>query len=299
MFTHKKQSCWLVDGSPETCNPANVMAIVPQFAGANLFYSCLSPVGIYCMITLLAGIKQIVIVESTRLTQAVQDHLSMMLPEVLHIAQATDMFLKFSYRDDSNIVIIQLWQHTPSKSPAKEAKQVGNEGMSTCRFQVGVHLQLEGRGSRKWPTRGESSHWMGWKIKGTMCTLITFTQALPFAKPAYLGLILLAHCKSSLYRETHAEGIAPNLKKVDAVKGFPPSTCTKVSGWWATIGGLERLLHLCKLWQGRMLYSSGYTELKLKELLSSPPLWEYPDLDRPFVLQSDDSKVRLGAVLEQ
>ena len=74
---------------------------------------------------------------------------------------------------------------------------------------------------------------MGWKIKGTMCTLITFTQALPSAKPAYLGLNLSAHCKSSLYRETHAEGIAPNLKKVDAVKGSllqPVQRCQKAYG---------------------------------------------------------------------
>ena len=43
-FTHQKQLCWIIDGSPDTYNPANLTALVPQFAGANLFYSCLSPV---------------------------------------------------------------------------------------------------------------------------------------------------------------------------------------------------------------------------------------------------------------
>ena len=43
-FTHQKQLCWIIDGSPETYNPANLTALVPQFAGANLFYSYLSPV---------------------------------------------------------------------------------------------------------------------------------------------------------------------------------------------------------------------------------------------------------------
>ena len=43
-FTYQKQSCWVVDGSPEAYNPANLTTIVPQFGGANLFYSHLSPV---------------------------------------------------------------------------------------------------------------------------------------------------------------------------------------------------------------------------------------------------------------
>ena len=43
-FTHQKQLCWVIDGSPDTYNPANLTALVPQFAGGNLFYSCLSPV---------------------------------------------------------------------------------------------------------------------------------------------------------------------------------------------------------------------------------------------------------------
>lgn len=46
-FTYQKQSCWVVDGSLETYNPANLTTVVPQFGGANLFYSHLSPVSIW------------------------------------------------------------------------------------------------------------------------------------------------------------------------------------------------------------------------------------------------------------
>ena len=38
---------------------------------------------------------------------------------------------------------------------------------------------------------------------------------------------------------------------------------------------------------------------KLKTALVTPPLLEYPDFEQPFVVETDASKVALGAVLAQ
>jgi len=43
-FTKQKQSCWVVDGSPDTYYFANVTMIVSQFGGAKPFYSRPTPV---------------------------------------------------------------------------------------------------------------------------------------------------------------------------------------------------------------------------------------------------------------
>ena len=125
-----------------------------------------------------------------------------------------------------------------------------------------------------------------------------------------------------------AKGIAPNPEKVDKVCGWPvPKTSREVHSFVGLASYYRRFIpnfakwakplhalivppsHQAKVRKGEMKKSEltefiWTTECQegfdaLKQVLTSAPVLAYPDYSKPFILETDPSLKRLGAVLSQ
>ena len=108
------------------------------------------------------------------------------------------------------------------------------------------------------------------------------------------------------------EGIKPNPKTVEAVKNFPtPRTQKQVKSFIGLtsyyrkfIPGFSSIAEpLHKLTRKRNEFiwddSCEMAFNALKHELSNPPILQYPDMEKPFILTTDASCYGLGAVLSQ
>ena len=121
-------------------------------------------------------------------------------------------------------------------------------------------------------------------------------------------------CKDILYlgHIITEEGVKPDSKKVIAVKQFPQPKCRKnvkqflglagyyrrfVLGFASIAKPLNLLLkkNVPFIWTREAQISFD----KLKDILSSEALLQYPDFSKPFVVTTDASNFALGAILSQ
>ena len=108
------------------------------------------------------------------------------------------------------------------------------------------------------------------------------------------------------------QGLLPDFGKVKAVKEFPTPTNTRQPKRFLVLSGYYRrfipnfskfakpLTELLRkntpfVWNRR----TDEAFITLKDLLTSEPLLQYPDLTKPFVLTTDASYEALGAILSQ
>jgi hypothetical protein len=109
-----------------------------------------------------------------------------------------------------------------------------------------------------------------------------------------------------------SSGVKPDERKVEAVKNFPvPTTTQKLKSFLGLAGYYRRFIPdfskiakpLTELLKKNTPYvwnektESAFNTLK--ELLTTEPLLQYPDFNRPFVLTTDASNEAIGAVLSQ
>jgi hypothetical protein len=107
------------------------------------------------------------------------------------------------------------------------------------------------------------------------------------------------------------EGVKPGEKRIKAVKDYPePRTTRELKGFFGLAGYYRRFIpNFSKIYKPltELLKNTPYiwnerTEAaftKLKTLLTTEPLLQYPDFTRPFVLSTDASNEAIGAVLSQ
>lgn len=108
------------------------------------------------------------------------------------------------------------------------------------------------------------------------------------------------------------KGLQPNDDKIKAVLNFPlPTTTTQIKSFLGLIGYYRRFikdfakvtqpLTECLKKRNRINIDKKYIDAfeKCKELLTTAPLLQYPDFEKPFILTTDASAVALGAVLSQ
>lgn len=108
------------------------------------------------------------------------------------------------------------------------------------------------------------------------------------------------------------DGLKPNDDKIKAVLNFPlPRTTTQIKSFLGLVGYYRRFikdfskithpLTSCLKKRNKIVIDQKYIDSfeKCKELLTTAPLLQYPDFDRPFLLTTDASAVALGAVLSQ
>ena len=108
------------------------------------------------------------------------------------------------------------------------------------------------------------------------------------------------------------EGIAADQKKVLAVRDFPVPTDLKQLRSFLVLASYYRRLiqNFAKVANplfaltrkdARFLWSTTCQEAfeELKQRLTSAPLLAFPDFDKSFVLETDASRIGLGAVLAQ
>lgn len=108
------------------------------------------------------------------------------------------------------------------------------------------------------------------------------------------------------------DGLKPNNDKIQAVLNYPlPETTTQIKSFLGLIGYYRRFikdfakvtqpLTACLKKRNKLIIDKKYVDAfeKCKELLTSAPLLQYPDYDKPFILTTDASTVALGAVLSQ
>lgn len=109
-----------------------------------------------------------------------------------------------------------------------------------------------------------------------------------------------------------SEGVKPDEGKVKAVKEFPqPRTTRELKGFLGLSGYYRRfipqyskiakpLYDLLKKdvpYEWRNEHEQAFQTLK--EKLTTGPVLQYPDFEKPFILTTDSSRVALGAVLSQ
>jgi hypothetical protein len=109
-----------------------------------------------------------------------------------------------------------------------------------------------------------------------------------------------------------AEGISPNPKKVEAVRGIkPPTTVTEVKSFLGMAGYYRKFIkkfstiaepitELTKLgvefhWSDECQKAFDH----LKKALTTSPILAHPDFSKPFEIHTDASGVGIGAVLTQ
>lgn len=108
------------------------------------------------------------------------------------------------------------------------------------------------------------------------------------------------------------EGVRPDPKKIEAVKNFPVLKDMKnVRQFSGLVGYYRRFIKnfgkiakpLTKLLQKEVSFvwdeAAQVAFDKLKEILCTAPLLQYPDFTKPFLINTDASGYALGAVLSQ
>ena len=124
----------------------------------------------------------------------------------------------------------------------------------------------------------------------------------------WLEIVYLTHHMSQ-------EGIHPSQDNLHAIEDFPmPETFTQVRTFCGLVGHYRRFIRGFAF-MARPLYDVLGKEVKmglvqlpseagevvrvLKEKIQTAPVLVFPDFDRPFLLETDASKERLGKVLSQ
>lgn len=108
------------------------------------------------------------------------------------------------------------------------------------------------------------------------------------------------------------DGLKPNDDKVKAVLNFPlPKTQTEIKSFLGLIGYYRKFIRdfakitkpltTCLKKNHKIIINEEYIKAfqQCKELLTSAPLLQYPDFEKPFVLTTDASNFAIGAVLSQ
>lgn len=108
------------------------------------------------------------------------------------------------------------------------------------------------------------------------------------------------------------EGVKPNPEKIQAIKGYPaPKTHKELKQFLGLVGYYRRFIkdfssitqpftsllkkNISFKWEMRQQINFE----KLKQLLSSEPILQYPDFNKEFLLTTDASDEGIGAVLSQ
>lgn len=118
-------------------------------------------------------------------------------------------------------------------------------------------------------------------------------------------VIFLGHCITD-------KGIKPDMAKVEKVKFFPlPRTTKELKGFLGLVGYYRKFIAkfskiakpLHELLKKGVAYNWGERQNnafeELKERLINPPILQYPDFTKPFIVTTDASNEALGAVLSQ
>ena len=108
------------------------------------------------------------------------------------------------------------------------------------------------------------------------------------------------------------QGIAPDPKKIEAVKTFPvPSDLKELRSFLGLASYYRRFIEgFSKVANPLFVLTRKDTPLRwssscqqafetLKKLLTEAPLLEFPDFAKSFILETDASGVGLGAILAQ
>lgn len=114
-----------------------------------------------------------------------------------------------------------------------------------------------------------------------------------------------------------ADGLKPNIKKIEAIEKYPePTTIKELRSFLGMMGYYRRFVKdfakiakpLTNLLRGEGCHSNKRLKLtegeqtcfkKMKSILSSSDILIYPDYNRPFTLTTDASDFAVGAVLSQ
>lgn len=107
-------------------------------------------------------------------------------------------------------------------------------------------------------------------------------------------------------------GLKPNDDKIKTVLDYPiPKTTTEIKSFLGLVGYYRKFikdfakvtqpLTKCLKKRNKIIIDQIYIDAfnKCKELLTTAPLLQYPDMEKAFVLTTDASTVALGAVLSQ
>lgn len=108
------------------------------------------------------------------------------------------------------------------------------------------------------------------------------------------------------------EGVKPSPSKVDAVQNFPiPKSCKDIKAFLGLTGYYRRFIPnfskltkpLTSLLKKDVTFIWGEPQQKAfeecKHILTNPPILQYPDFSKEFVLTTDASLYAIGAVLSQ
>lgn len=108
------------------------------------------------------------------------------------------------------------------------------------------------------------------------------------------------------------EGVKPNPDKVQAVKDFPvPKCCKDIKAFLGLTGYYRRFIPnfskvtkpLTSLLKKDIPFIWGESQQKsfeeCKQLLTSPPILQYPDFTKEFILTTDSSLHAIGSILSQ
>lgn len=108
------------------------------------------------------------------------------------------------------------------------------------------------------------------------------------------------------------EGIKPDPKNVRSVQEFPtPTNQTEIKSFLGMTGYYRKFIHhyaeiakpLTLLLRDNVKFIwNAFCEeafVKLKYLIINPPVLQYPDFNKEFILTTDASKIALGSVLSQ
>lgn len=109
-----------------------------------------------------------------------------------------------------------------------------------------------------------------------------------------------------------SEGLKPNNDKIHAILNYPiPRTLTEIRSFLGLIGYYRRFikdfakitnpLSSCLKKNKKIIIDDNFKNAfeRCKELLTTAPLLQYPDFNKPFILTTDASNFALGAVLSQ
>lgn len=108
------------------------------------------------------------------------------------------------------------------------------------------------------------------------------------------------------------EGLKPNPLKIDAILRYPlPKTTTELKGFLGLTGYYRKFIRdyakitkpltVCLKKGRKIVYSEEFMKSfnRCKEILTNPPILQYPDFSKNFIVTTDASNVAIGAILSQ